>query len=68
MRTAVRRGGQFCCKFTSVHVRQKLLKYNGHWSTKIQGYTLTIRVGRSTAIIGLIVTRGVSAIAELLVL
>ena len=28
MTTYIRRGGQFCCKFPSVSVRQKLSKYN----------------------------------------
>jgi len=31
VRTAIRRGGQFCCKFTSVFVCQKLSKYSAVW-------------------------------------
>jgi len=41
VRTSARRGGhfllQFCCKFTSVSVYQKLSKYNDKVSVKIKG-------------------------------
>jgi len=33
VRTVVRRGGQFCCKFTKVFVCQKLLKYCEVWQS-----------------------------------
>jgi len=36
VRTAVGRGGQFCWKFTSVSVSQKLSKYNEVWKKLLQ--------------------------------
>ena len=33
VRTSIKKGGQFCCKFTSVSVCQKLSKYGGVWQS-----------------------------------